>query len=164
MIIQKIYYYAQATLIKIFYSVIYRRQLFFGKKTTFRMHFKIIIAENGKIHIGDNCFFNHYCSISARKKIAIGNNTIMGENVKITDHNHRFRKENVPIKEQGFSEGEVFIGNNCWIGNNVIILKGANIGDNCVIGAGCVIDFEVPDNTIVKTDKQYTLIQMERSL
>ena len=31
-----------------------------------------------------------------------------------------------------------------------MILKGSRIGNNCVIGAGCVISGEIPDGTIVK--------------
>lgn len=71
------------------------------------------------------------------------------------DHNHRFRDLNKPIKEQGFSDGEVIIGKHCWIGSNVVLLKGTHIGDNCVIGAGCVVDREIQDNTLVKNKIYY---------
>lgn len=161
MILQKIYYHIRAEAIKIFYAITYRGKLSIGEKTTFRSCFKIIISEQGNVHIGKGCFFNHYCSISARKSITIGDNTIMGENVKIMDHNHKFRDAKLSIKEQGFSEGDVVIGNNCWIGSNVAILKGAHIGNHCVIGAGCVIDFTVPDDTIVKTGIEYVSTRME---
>lgn len=162
MILQKIYYHILAAIIKLFYLIIYKNKFSIGKRSTFRSSFKVIIAEMGTVVIGNDCFFNHYCSISSRKKIIIGNNTIMGENVKIIDHNHKFRDPNVPLKNQGFSEDEVVIGNNCWIGSNVVILKGARIGNHCVIGAGCVIDFAVPDNVIVKMNRQCDLIQIER--
>lgn len=33
----------------------------------------------------------------------------------------------------------VKIGKNCFIGCNVLILKGSEIGDNCVVGAGAVV-------------------------
>lgn len=46
------------------------------------------------------------------------------------------------------------IGDRCFFNNdcsfNVVILKGFHIGDNCVIGAGCMIAQHVPDNTIVR--------------
>lgn len=161
MILQKIYYHLVSRFCKMFYVIIYRKKLVICKGTTFRACFKIIIANGGEVSIGNNCFFNHYCSISARKSITVGDNTIMGENVKIMDHNHKFRSFDIPIKEQGYSEGEVSIGNNCWIGSNVVILKGAHIGDHCVIGAGCVIDFCVPPNTIVKTSSEYSFIHIE---
>lgn len=155
------YYHFFALILKLFYRIVYMKQLNIGAGTTFRSGFKVMISDNGRIDIGDNCFFNHYCSISSRNRITIGNNTIMGENVKIMDHNHRFRDANVVLRKQGFSDGEVSIGNNTWIGSNVVILKGTHIGNHCVIGAGCVIDFEVPDNKIVKMDRQYCVIQIE---
>ena len=42
----------------------------------------------------------------------------------------------------------------CGIGRNVTILKGATIGDNCVIGAGCVIAENIPSNTVVRLEQQ----------
>ena len=37
---------------------------------------------------------------------------------------------------------------NCWIGANVVILKGVTIGDNVIIGAGAVIHKDIPSNSI----------------
>ncbi|WP_353322104.1 acyltransferase [Apilactobacillus apinorum] len=90
-------------------------------------------------------------------RIEIGSNTIFGENVKIYDHNHRFNLKNKNISDQGFSNGTVKIGNNCWIGSNTTILKGSEIGDNVVIGAGMVIDSKIPSNTIVKRQSNYVI-------
>ena len=94
-------------------------------------------------------FFNNDCSINSNQLIKIGGGVLFGENVKIYDYNHRFN-EHKPIKAQGFSNGTVTIGERCWIGSNVTILKGSEIGNNCVIGAGCVISGKVPDNSIVR--------------
>ena len=109
------------------------------------------------IMIGDNCFFNNDCSIAANVSVAIGEGTLFGECVKIYDHNHRFREINQSIKEQGYSNGMVKIGKHCWIGSNVVILKGAEISDNCVIGAGCVIGGFVPEGCIVKMVENYEI-------
>ena len=40
------------------------------------------------------------------------------------------------------------IGNNVWIGGNVIVLPGVNIGDNVVIGAGSVVNKDIPSNSM----------------
>ena len=55
------------------------------------------------------------------------------------------------------STGEIIIGSKCWIASDVIILKGASIGDKCVIGAGCIIDRPIPEGTIVRLKQDLQL-------
>jgi maltose O-acetyltransferase len=43
----------------------------------------------------------------------------------------------------------VNIGNDVWIGGNVVILPGVTIGNNCVVAAGAVVTKDVPDNSLV---------------
>ena len=92
------------------------------------------------------------------KRIEIGDCTVIGENVKFYDHNYHISDKSTPIVSQGHSTEKIIIGKNCWIGSNVVILKGVTIGDNTIIGAGCVIDKSIPANTIVKMNRDYTLI------
>ena len=40
------------------------------------------------------------------------------------------------------------IGRNCFIGNNCTILPGIEMGDNCILGAGSVLNSSMPDNTV----------------
>lgn len=40
------------------------------------------------------------------------------------------------------------VGNNVWIGGNVVVLPGVKIGDHCVIGAGSVVTKDIPDNSV----------------
>ena len=157
MLILKVYYHITAIFINLFYKIIFGKRYSSGKKMTFRGKFRIVISgKKSKLEIGDNCFFNNSCSISCMNHIRIGSGTIMGEGVKIYDHNHRFLYKNRPLKEQGYSLGEVNVGRNCWIGSNVVLLKGTNKGDGCVIGAGCVINSRVEAHTIVKKNCDYT--------
>lgn len=148
--IYKAILHINAIIVKIFLKIFLKNRITFGKKTTFRKRFNVFVENNAKIEIGDNCFFNNDCSLNARNQIKIGNNTIMGENVKIYDHNHVFKDKNKKIVEQGFKSEKVSIGNNCWIGSNTVILKGVTIGDNVIIGAGCVISDNIKDNKIVR--------------
>ena len=103
-----------------------------------RNNFTMRVCSSGILEIGKNVFFNNMCSITCRNRIIIGNDCIFGENVKIYDHNHTYKEKGL-ISRQGFSDGEVIIGHNCWIGSNVVILKDVHIGNNSVIGAGCVV-------------------------
>lgn len=47
-----------------------------------------------------------------------------------------------------FVLGDVFIGNNSFIGLNTIITKPMRIGDNCIIGAGSVVTKDIPSNSV----------------
>ena len=46
------------------------------------------------------------------------------------------------------SSGRVKIGNNIYIGRNVTILKGVEIGDNCIIGLGSIVTKSIPANSV----------------
>lgn len=73
--------------------------------------------------------------------------------MKVYDHNHCYKDLNTPIKYQGYTEATIHIGKHCWIASNVVILKGVTIGDNCVIGAGCVVYKDVPEGTVLLNRK-----------
>lgn len=159
MMILKMKYHIFAGFRLVIYKLIFGKNFSVGRGTTFRRFFNVYLEKDAKIIIGKECFFNHGCSLNALDCIEIGEGCIFGENVKVYDHNHRFADLSDKIKNQGFSKAPVKIGKNCWFGSNVVILKGAEIGDNCVIGAGCIVDCKIPDNTLVKVQQE--LIQKE---
>ena len=160
MLIIKAWFHFSSMLRKLAYRVIYGKRFCCGAKTHWRRHFALLITPGAKVVIGREVFFNNDCTLSAMQSIDIGDGTLFGENVKIYDNNHRFRDRGQLVKDQGFHISPVHIGSNCWIGSNAVILKGANIGDNCIIGAGVVVDFAVPDNTMVKTSGQYEITSL----
>lgn len=140
--------------------------LLFGKgfvhgKISFRNRMTILVEKPGRLEIGSGCFFNNDCSITCMNKIVIGENTIFGEGVKVYDHNYHINT-NALTKNAGHAMGTVIVGKNCWIGSNVVLLKGASIGDNCVIGAGCIIDGTIKDNTIVKGKHELIISDLRR--
>lgn len=102
---------------------------------------------SGKIEIGDNCFFNHNCSITAANHIVIGNNCVFANNVVIVDHNHAII--NGTANNGNYISNPVIIEDNVWIGANVVVLKGVTIGSGAVIAAGAVVTKNVEKNTIV---------------
>ena len=120
------------------------------------------IKKTGRIIIGNNVFFNNYCTLSSIGEITIGNDCIFGEGVRIYDHNHRYCYSNIPIHEQGYKVKPVIIGDNCWIGSNVVILPGATIGDNSVIGAGVVVYGRIPEDSVVKNIQELQIDKIER--
>lgn len=160
MLILKIVYHLESIFELLFFKFLFGERLIVGKKTTWRKRFNLMIDRNAKVVIGENCFFNNDCSINAYGQIKIGNGSVFGENVKIYDHNHRFSRRDLPIKEQGYVVGSISIGEHCWIGSNVTILKGTEIEDFCVIGAGTVIKGKIPAGSIVKNISSFETISI----
>lgn len=131
-------------------------QISFEKNIEIRNYCNIWVEKNAQLHIKENFFMNNYCSINCLEKIEIGENTLFGEGVKLYDHNHQYHSKGV--EKQKFNTAPIKIGKNCWLGSNVIVLKGVNIGDNSIIGAGCVIHKDVPANSII-INKQEQIIR-----
>lgn len=157
MLILKIKYHILAFFKRLGYRIIYGHNVIFGKGVGFRKGFHISIEQDGKIKVGDKVFFNNFCSVNSLEYIEIGDNTIFGECVRIYDHNHRFKDRNKKIMEQGYNTGRVKIGKDCWIGSNVIILKGVTIGDGVIIGAGCIINKDIPSYSVVRGESKLTI-------
>ena len=149
MILLKVYYHLVCWMKIFIYKMIYGKRLTMPMNCSFRSGFHLVIESSGGVFVGNNCFFNNYCTLASRAGITIGDGTIFGENVKVYDHNHCYKDVNVPIKYQGYTEAPIVIGKHCWIASNVVILKGVTIGDNCVIGAGCVVYKDVPERTVM---------------
>ena len=136
-------------------------QLGFGKKDSARMNLSIYCNTGGKIKIGDNCFFNQNCILACKYDISISNNCIFGPNVCIYDHDHDYR--NFTSMRDTFTCLGISIGEGTWIGANVTILKGAIIGNRCVVAAGTVVTAgNYPDDSLIYNDRTLKTKTIER--
>ena len=104
-------------------------------------------CDNGKnIHVGDNFFANYNVTILDNREVRIGDNVMIGPNTLIATVSHPLS----PAKRRAhlaFAK-PVRIGSDVWIGGNATILPGVTIGNNVVIGAGSVVNKDIPDNSL----------------
>lgn len=114
-------------------------------------------APGAVIEIGDNVGISG-ATIYARKGIYIGENTCVGGNCKILDNDFHPIDMEDRIKLLNDAHGgdsdlipsrEIYIGKNCFLGCNSIILKGTVLGDGCVVGAGAVVSGKFEDNCVI---------------
>lgn len=157
MLIRKAFIRLKGYVVVLFYRLIFGKSLALKSLPSVRRGFNVVIEPSGEVSIGKGCFFNNDCSIVCRDSVAIGDNCMFAEGVKIYDHDHRFRDPDKLIKDQGYKTQPVVIGSNCWLANNVIVLKGTTIGSNTVIGAGCVVHGDIPENSIVSLDGELAI-------
>lgn len=113
-----------------------------GPELHIATHVTIYHPEN--IEVGDWVQFSRYSHINASGGLKIGTNSGCGPYSKILTANHNYNDLKIPVKDQGWTNGPITIGENVWIGTGVIILPGVTIGDHTVIGGGTVVTKDVP--------------------
>lgn len=109
----------------------------------------IIARNNGRIVIGDHVGLSGVTIHGS--DITIGDYTVIGANSKIMDHDfHPINyKERRTDDQTNVMTKPVRIGNDVFIGCNCLILKGTEIGDRCVVGAGSVVSGVFPADSII---------------
>ncbi|MEE3607520.1 sugar O-acetyltransferase [Avibacterium paragallinarum] len=98
------------------------------------------------IEVGENFFANYHCTLLDSGGIKIGDNVMFAPNVSLYTVGHPLDPE---LRQQDWEQAlPIIIGNNVWIGGNTVILGGVTIGDNSVIGAGSLVNKNIPANSL----------------
>ncbi len=98
------------------------------------------------IEVGDFFFANYNCIILDVGKVIIGNNVQFAPNVSLYTAGHPIHPDS---RNSGYEYGiSITIGNNVWLGGNVVVNPGVHIGNNVVIGSGSIVTKDIPDNVI----------------
>lgn len=132
----------------------------FGSKLTTGKYCRIEAIRIDKKHckkiiFGENVQINDFVHICALEKVEIGNNVLIASHVYISDNSHGKYKggegdsiPTVPPLERKYVITPVYIGDNTWIGEGVIIMPGVRIGKGCVIGAHSIVKTNILDYSI----------------
>lgn len=129
----------------------------------FKMGEEVYIRENviinctgGSVIINDNVFINDMVCLNSRDKISIGKGTVIGQGVKIYDHDHDFRHN----MQNDFVSSPVEIQKNVWIGSDVIILRGSIIGEKSVLGAASLVKGNIKSNHLYINERKEKMIEI----
>jgi len=108
-----------------------------------------LTSDAGRISIGGGTLINLNVMVAAVDEVTIGEHCMIANGCLITDGNHRFDDPEKPVPWQGFtSKGPVTIGDNVWLGANVVVTNGVTIGRRSVIGANSVVVTDIPEFSI----------------
>lgn len=93
-----------------------------------------------RIYVGDNSYVNGgYLCAGNNSKIIVGNDCLISYDVHIRCTGHNYIDKNILIRNQGHSEADIIIKDDCWIGFGAQIMSGITINTGCVIAAGAVV-------------------------
>lgn len=119
-----------------------------GYHSIIRNGAKIRIEKDAELSVGSHFACGNDSWIVCHDLIEIGDNVQFGPGVLVYDHDHDFSHPD-GLKANHFKCSPVKIGNSVWIGARTIILRGTTIGDNCVVGAGCILKGNYPPNSVI---------------
>ena len=151
------FFWKKARLIRLPVYVRNKKSITYDEGFTTGYNLRLEAGDDKKtIQIGKNVIIGDYCHIVGRQSLVIGDNVLIASRVFITDTSHGNYKndkqnsnpEEAPNKRM-LEYKNVKIGMNCWIGENVCILPGVNVGDGCIIGANSVVTKSFPANCIL---------------
>jgi len=121
-----------------------------GKKTMISSFCKIK-TDGGPLTIGSNVSIGPCCFISSSTKgVEIGNDCLIGPNVSIIGNKYKYDKLETPICLQEKTSEGIKIGRNVWVGAGTVIIDGAKIGDNVILGPNSVVTKSIPDHAIAQ--------------
>ncbi len=120
-----------------------------GAHALFEPDVWITVGDEARVWIGEGTFLNIAVMVAAHDRVEIGSHCMLANGCFVTDANHRFDDPDKPVTWQGFeSKGSTRIGDNVWLGANVVVTSGVTIGERCVIGANSVVTEDVEPFTI----------------
>ncbi|HIP13841.1 MAG TPA: acyltransferase [Arcobacter sp.] len=131
-------------------NIIFQKFLRINSKVLINLNFTSTISAFDKIEYSRDLStlasfsISGHCYIQAINGIKLGENILFAPGIKLISANHNMKN---PKKIE--KRDSIEIGDNVWLGTNVIILPGVKIGDNCIIGAGSVVTKSFTKNNLV---------------
>jgi len=108
-----------------------------------------IRCHEGVVEIGPKTVFGQECTISAYKRVRIGEGCVIADRAMFIDFDHGVVEVERPIRHQGIYKRDTVIGSNVWVGYNACFLRGVRVGDNAIVGTNSVVTKDVPANAVV---------------
>ena len=100
------------------------------------------------LRFGDRVGVRPYCTFSAAESVTIEDDVIIGAFSGVTDSDHTFALGNPNVMHNPLETAPVRIGRGTWLAERVSVVRGADIGRCCIIGANSVVKGTIPDLSI----------------
>ena len=138
-----------------------------------RMGSTVTIMNRARLTVGDHVWVSHYSILDATEGLCIGEGCQIGAWVGIFTHGSENairllgRKfiDTPNAERAGYTRGKVSIGAYTYIGARSIVLPGVQIGKGCLIGAGSIVNKNIPDFSIITENsgiKQARTVDLDR--
>lgn len=126
------------------------KRIFISKKVRIFPHARIeVVNDNSSIIFEENVSIGQNFHITSGSKLIIGRNTVIAENVMITNIDHEYQEIDKEILKQPLIIKDTKVGENCFIGYGAVIQAGTILGKHCIVGSNAVVRGEFPDYSVI---------------
>ena len=122
--------------------------LVLGSRCAVMQGCEIAVDEGAAVEIGEDVYVGAYVNIRSSRRIRVGHHARLGQFVSLVGGQYRYAARDRLIREQGFEEGDVVIGDDVWLGVGVVVLSGVTVGTGAVVGAGAIVTRDIPPYAI----------------
>jgi acetyltransferase-like isoleucine patch superfamily enzyme len=106
----------------------------------------VLSCKDGDLEIGDNTNIAQGCLIQSGRSVTVGANVLFGAFCYLVGGgDHRSERTDVPIIRQGQVIRGIRVADNVWLGADVKVLDGVNVGRDAILGSGAVVNTDVPE-------------------
>lgn len=121
--------------------------LSFNGTASFGVGSRLVVGKSGNLSIGDNFLITEASDINCFYNIEIGKDVLFSWDILVMDTDaHPIRNtENEIINPNG----SIIIGDNCWIGSRVVILKNTKIGNNSIVATSSILNKKFEKENII---------------
>jgi acetyltransferase-like isoleucine patch superfamily enzyme len=116
--------------------------VYIGHQTILKGYYK------NKMQIGSGVWIGQQCFLHSAGGLNIGRNVGIGPGVKIITSEHSEQGIDIPILHSEIEFRPVRIDDDCDIGVGVIVLPGVTIGKGVQVGAGAVVNSDLPSYSV----------------
>ena len=115
--------------------------VFLGRNT-------ILNCKNGDITLEDNVNVGSNVTVFSASDVRVGADNLIAAYCYLVGGTHNFSDPGVPVLHQGRTSSGIRVGPGGWLGAHVTVFDGVRIGRHAVIGAGSVVNRDVPDYAV----------------
>jgi acetyltransferase-like isoleucine patch superfamily enzyme len=118
-------------------GIVIGNNVFVGRNT-------ILMCTNGDINIEDNVSIGFNSDVFSGRYVSLGRNTLISAYCFLNGSTHFADRTDIPISEQGSFAKGITLEDNVWLAANVKVLDGVTIGRDAIVGAGAVVNRDLP--------------------
>lgn len=111
------------------------------------LHGGSYISRPARLVVGPDSFISRSCYLDLEANLVLGARVTVGHGTSFVTTRHRLGPAEARCGD--FAGEAITVGDGAWLGANVTVLPGVNIGSGAVVAAGAVVSADVPDNALV---------------